>query len=109
MLLLPTERVTLWLSGQVRVWLIWSLYSFHPTRLYDPLLQHHLLITEAFRGAGAVLRDHTLRDLMADVHPLGSLAPRDVVSRSMHTCMKESGHDFLWLDFFKSGYGADAK
>lgn len=75
--------------------------QFHPTRLYDPLLQHHLLITEAFRGAGAVLRDHTMRDLMADVHPLGSLAPRDVVSRSMHTCMKESGHDFLWLDFSK--------
>ncbi len=75
--------------------------QFHPTRLYDPLLQHHLLITEAFRGAGAVLRDRAMRDLMADVHPLGSLAPRDVVSRSMHTCMKESGLDFLWLDFSK--------
>lgn len=75
--------------------------QFHPTRLYDPLSKHHVLITEAFRGAGAVLRDHTMCDLMADVHPLGSLAPRDVVSRSMHTCMKVSDHDFLWLDFSK--------
>ena len=55
--------------------------QFHPTALdtgADPLP----LVTEALRGAGAVLRDQEGRRFMADLHPDAELAPRDVVARA---------------------------
>ena len=57
-------------------------YQFHPTVLWTGpgALGHRPLVTEAVRGAGAVLRDATGAPVMAGVHPLGDLAPRDVVS-----------------------------
>src|ERR687897_593532 len=58
--------------------------QFHPTALHvegDP----RPLISEAMRGEGAVLRDGDGTPLMAGVHPLGDLAPRDVVTRAMAT------------------------
>jgi L-aspartate oxidase len=56
--------------------------QFHPTALAVP--GHCLpLLTEALRGAAAVLRDAAGRRLMAGVHPLGDLAPRDVVARQV--------------------------
>ena len=54
--------------------------QFHPTALdvpSDPLP----LVTEALRGEGAVLVDETGARLMEAIHPLGDLAPRDVVAR----------------------------
>ena len=45
------------------------------------------LITEALRGAGAVLVDAAGRPVMAGRHPLGDLAPRDVVSSAMQQRM----------------------
>ncbi len=54
--------------------------QFHPTVL--DVAGHCLpLITEALRGAGARLLDADGQPLMAGVHPLGDLAPRDVVAR----------------------------
>jgi L-aspartate oxidase len=54
--------------------------QFHPTAL--DVAGHCLpLITEALRGAGARLLDADGQPLMAGVHPLGDLAPRDVVAR----------------------------
>jgi L-aspartate oxidase len=60
--------------------------QFHPTALLprrwvtgEPLP----LLTEALRGAGAVLIDRHGRRFMRDEHPLGELAPRDVVARSI--------------------------
>lgn len=54
--------------------------QFHPTVLAvgDPFL-----ITEAVRGAGAVLRDAEGRRFLLDVHPDAELAPRDVVARAV--------------------------
>jgi L-aspartate oxidase len=55
--------------------------QFHPTALdtgADPLP----LVTEALRGAGAVLRDHEGRRFLVDLHPDAELAPRDVVARA---------------------------
>jgi L-aspartate oxidase len=71
--------------------------QFHPTALHvdgDP----RPLISEAMRGEGAVLRDGDGTPLMAGVHPLGDLAPRDVVTRAMAARMAATGARHLWLD-----------
>ncbi len=69
--------------------------QFHPTALDVP--GHCLpLITEALRGAGARLHDADGRALMAGVHPLGDLAPRDVVARRLTGLQREGGQ--AWLD-----------
>jgi L-aspartate oxidase len=71
--------------------------QFHPTALHtdgDP----RPLISEAMRGEGAVLRDGQGDPVMAGVHPLGDLAPRDVVTRGMAARMAAFGADHLWLD-----------
>src|SRR5262249_52821180 len=55
--------------------------QFHPTVLWlDGVTGQRPLITEALRGAGAVLRDLDGQPLMASRDPRGDLAPRDVVS-----------------------------
>ncbi|SDP24353.1 L-aspartate oxidase [Nakamurella panacisegetis] len=56
--------------------------QFHPTVLFTGagVTGHRPLVTEAVRGEGAVLIDVTGARVMAGVHPLGDLAPRDVVS-----------------------------
>jgi L-aspartate oxidase len=56
------------------------------------------LISEAMRGEGAVLRDGDGSPVMAGVHPLGDLAPRDVVTRAMAARMAATGARHLWLD-----------
>jgi L-aspartate oxidase len=71
--------------------------QFHPTALHvagDP----RPLISEAMRGEGAVLRDGAGALVMAGVHPLGDLAPRDVVTRGMAVRMEALGTEHLWLD-----------
>ncbi|WP_158888360.1 L-aspartate oxidase [Amycolatopsis anabasis] len=58
--------------------------QFHPTVLYTPGARGRLpLVTEAVRGEGATLLDATGAPVMRDVHPLGDLAPRDVVSAAI--------------------------
>jgi L-aspartate oxidase len=74
--------------------------QFHPTALHvdgDPE-QPRPLISEAMRGEGAVLRDGDGTPVMAGVHPLGDLAPRDVVTRAMAARMAATGVRHLWLD-----------
>ena len=72
--------------------------QFHPTVLWAPGASGQCpLITEALRGAGAVLVDDAGRRVMAG-HPLGDLAPRDVVSAAMQAAMAEAGASHLWLD-----------
>ena len=71
--------------------------QFHPTALHvqgDP----RPLISEAMRGEGAVLRDGDGAPVMAGVHPLGDLAPRDVVTRAVAARMAATGAGHLWLD-----------
>lgn len=68
--------------------------QFHPTVLAGT----GFLISEALRGAGAVLRDDAGARFMLSQHAAAELAPRDVVSRSVHRSMRASGASQVWLD-----------
>jgi len=71
--------------------------QFHPTALVLPGAPS-FLISEAVRGEGGVLRDHSGRAFMAGYHPDRELAPRDVVARSIHTQMQRTREPHVWLD-----------
>jgi L-aspartate oxidase len=69
--------------------------QFHPTALDvvgDPLP----LLTEALRGAGAVLLDGSGRRFMPAIHPDAELAPRDVVARAI--ALRRLAGEPVWLD-----------
>lgn len=69
--------------------------QFHPTALYLEGAPRFLL-TEALRGEGAYLRNASGERFMANYHPMGELAPRDVVSRSIVSEMNRTGaHVYL--------------
>lgn len=71
--------------------------QFHPT-VFFPRDGAPFLITEALRGEGAVLVDARGRRFMDAVHPLGSLAPRDVVARGIKRHLAETGDACAFLD-----------
>ena len=71
--------------------------QFHPTALHHPVMPRPLL-SEALRGEGAILRDERGVAFMSDEHPLGDLAPRDVVSRAITRRLLDRGIDHVWLD-----------
>jgi L-aspartate oxidase len=56
--------------------------QFHPTALYLKNAPRFLL-SEALRGEGAYLRNLEMHRFMAKYHPMGELAPRDVVARAI--------------------------
>lgn len=77
--------------------------QFHPTILVvDPAHRRPgdrgVLISEAVRGEGAVIIDDSGRRVLAGVHPLADLAPRDVVSAAMQAHLDEHRLDHLFLD-----------
>jgi L-aspartate oxidase len=71
--------------------------QFHPTSLYNPGHPTYL-ISEALRGHGGVLRNHLGEPFMDRVHPMKSLAPRDVVARAIDAEMKRTGQPHVFLD-----------
>lgn len=71
--------------------------QFHPTALY-PAGERAFLISEAVRGEGAILRTQRGAPLMQGVHPLESLAPRDIVARTIDVELKTSGAEYVLLD-----------
>ncbi len=71
--------------------------QFHPTALHVEGAPRFLL-SEALRGEGAVLRNKSGEAFMKAYHPLGDLAPRDVVSRSIVAEMRKTGTPHVWLD-----------
>ncbi|EKV27696.1 L-aspartate oxidase [Caenispirillum salinarum AK4] len=60
-----------------------EMVQFHPTALAVDGLDRLPLLTEALRGAGAVLIDADGLAFMSAEHPLADLAPRDVVARAI--------------------------
>ncbi len=71
--------------------------QFHPTALYREDAPQFLL-SEAMRGEGGMLRNiHGLR-FMDGYHPARELAPRDVVTRAIHSEMAATGANHVYLD-----------
>jgi L-aspartate oxidase len=76
--------------------------QFHPTVFYHPE-NKSFLISEAVRGEGAQLKNAEGRRFMHDYHPMGELAPRDVVSRAIFNEMKKTGSENVFLDITVKG------
>lgn len=75
--------------------------QFHPTVLYlgpDAPLGPQPLLSEAMRGEGARIVDAAGIPVLEGVHPLGDLAPRDVVAKAMARTMLATGAEHLYLD-----------
>ncbi|WP_019971211.1 L-aspartate oxidase [Mycobacterium sp. 141] len=73
--------------------------QFHPTMLFTGRAGGSLpLVTEAIRGEGAVLVDSQGRSVTDGVHPMGDLAPRDVVAAAIDARLTATGDPCVYLD-----------
>ena len=70
--------------------------QFHPTALVHP--KGRLLLSEALRGAGAIITDAQGMPFLKDYDPRGELAPRDIVARAIHRRMLEEDQPNVLLD-----------
>jgi L-aspartate oxidase len=69
--------------------------QFHPTALAAGTPRDGFLLSEALRGEGASLVRADGTRVMADVHPQGDLAPRDVVARAIDAELRRGGTVYL--------------
>jgi len=79
-------------------------FQFHPTGIY----KMGILISEAARGEGGILRNRDGERFMQRYAPtLLDLAPRDMISRAIHTEIREGrgieGKDYVHLDLTHLG------
>ncbi|MFT4200319.1 L-aspartate oxidase, partial [Gordonia sp. (in: high G+C Gram-positive bacteria)] len=73
--------------------------QFHPTMLYVAGARgRRSLVSEALRGEGARLVDADGNPVTEGVHPMGDLAPRDVVARAVEAAIERTGADCAYLD-----------
>jgi L-aspartate oxidase len=73
--------------------------QFHPTMLFDGHAGgRRPLITEAIRGEGATLVDARGDSVTAGAHPMGDLAPRDVVAAAIDERLSRTGDPCVYLD-----------
>ena len=73
--------------------------QFHPTMLFGGRAGgRRPLVTEAIRGEGAILLDRQGDSVTAGVHPMGDLAPRDVVAAAIDARLRETGDPCVFLD-----------
>jgi L-aspartate oxidase len=77
--------------------------QFHPTMLFDGTAgrgsgKRRPLVTEAIRGEGAILLDSQGNSVTAGVHPMGDLAPRDVVAGAIDARLRATGEPCVFLD-----------
>lgn len=56
--------------------------QWHPTRMDEPV---SLFLSNGLLADGAVFRDASGREFMADYDPRGNLAPRDVLAKAVYT------------------------
>jgi L-aspartate oxidase len=74
-----------------------SFIQFHPTGLFEKG-QISFLISEALRGAGAVLRNEQGESFMIKYDERKELAPRDIVSRAITSEIALQSKPYVYLD-----------
>ena len=77
-----------------------SYIQFHPTGLYEDS-NISFLISEALRGAGAILRNQVGEAFMFKYDARKELAPRDIVSRSIMQEISSQKNQYVYLDATK--------
>ena len=74
--------------------------QYHPTTI--DVLYKRILVSESARGEGARLLTFKNKEryyFMEDRHPLGNLAPRDVISKEEYLILHDPECDGIYLDF----------
>lgn len=72
--------------------------QFHPTKFYSENNKINLLISEALRGEGAILRNKFKERFMKNYDNRLELGPRDIVARGIFSEMKKLNTDYVYLD-----------